>query len=87
MNKGAVEKSNWVSLIPSYPLLLLPIENSSPEFERMSVWACPQETFLIRISKLRLFGMLIKFYLSWLFESFPWPSYPSKSHPYEKNSV
>jgi hypothetical protein len=65
MNKGAVENSNWVSFMPSYPLILLPIEKSSPDLESISVWDYPHDTLLIQILKLRFLGTLKKLYQLW----------------------
>lgn len=76
-----------LSFRPSWPNSLLPIEKSSPDFERIIVKEAPQLIDLIKISKLKLFGTITIFFLSWTLGSSPWPNYPSKSHPYEKYSV
>jgi hypothetical protein len=76
-------KFNFLSLRPSYPYSLLPIENNSPCFESINVNDAPQFTDFINISKLKLLGLATIFLRSCLLGSFPWPSYPLKSHPYE----
>ena len=80
-------KLRTLSLSPSYPNSLLPMENNSPDFDRIIVNDDPQLMVLIKISKLKLFGTITILFLSWLFGSSPWPSCPSKSHPCEKYSV
>jgi len=80
-------KLKTLSFKPNWPNSLLPIENSSPVFERIIVKDAPQLIDLIKISKLKLLGIITIFFLSWTFGSSPWPNYPSKSQPYEKYSV
>ena len=80
-------KLKTLSFKPNWPNSLLPIENSSPVFERIIVKDAPQLIDLIKISKLKLLGIITIFFLSWTFGSSPWPNYPSKSHPWEKYSV
>lgn len=80
-------KLSILSLRPSWPNSLLPIEKSSPCFDKIIVKEAPQLIYLMRMSKLRLFGTVTILFLSWTLGSEPCPSYPLKSQPCEKYSV